>query len=292
MYNQQENIPFDYQIEITRIIAIISTVAFHMLVETGGFLTEGQTFIALQLASIWIAVLMFDSGFVHGIKDEFEVQGSLNKSTYFTYLKKRFIRLFIGFYLAYFAIFITKFISKYPMTITPFTLFFDLTNTWGLFFGRTGEIWGEGWFLGALFWLSVLYPFIRRLYSIKKTFVYIIITFSFCFIVFFFFTNNQVAYFHPIAWIPEFFGGFLLGRYTSLKGTRPKPVTTRFQMIVIKIGARTYPIYLAHMIPIVLLSYRPPIWGYVIVTISIVLLSEAFYRLLKLIECMRKRNND
>ncbi|MHA2288463.1 MAG: acyltransferase family protein [Promethearchaeota archaeon] len=279
----------DYQIEATRIVAIISTVAYHMLVETGVFLTEGQTFIALQLASIWMAVLMFDSGFVHGIKEEFESQGSLNKSTYFAYIKKRFLRLYIGFYLAYTAVFIAKFISNYPMTITPFTLFFDLTNTWGLFFGRTGEIWGAGWFLGALFCLSVLYPFIRRLLSIRITYVYIIITLSFCFIVFFFFTDNHVAYFHPIAWIPEFFGGVLLGRHTASKGTRPKPATTRFQRIIVKMGARTYPIYLAHMIPIVLLSYRPPIWEYILATIGVLILSETFYRLLKLLESLRNK---
>ena len=287
---QQDSNTKYYQIEATRIIAIISVVIYHMLVESGWFLTEGEALIAIKPVSIMMAILMFDSGFVHGIKEEFESQGSLNKSTYYSYIKKRFLRLYIGYYLAYTAVYITKFISKYPMTITPYTLFFDLTNTWGLFFGVTGEIWGPGWFLCALFWLSVLYPFVRRLMSIRMTYVYIIITFSFCFIVFFFFTAYHVTYFHPFAWIPEFFGGVLLGRHTALKGTRPKPATTGFQKIIIKMGSRTYPIYLAHIVPILLLSYRPPIWEYIIAIIGILILSEAFYRILKLIDNLRKRN--
>ena len=174
-FNRQDNSTNDYQIEATRIVAIVYPVIFHMLVETGAFLTEGDAFIALQIGAIMMAIFMFDSGFVHGIKEEFESQGSLNKSTYFSYIKKRFLRIYIGFYLAYTAIFITKFISNYPMTITPFTLFFDLTNTWGLFFGRAGEIWSEGWFLCAIFWVSFLYPFIRRLLSISAIYAYIII---------------------------------------------------------------------------------------------------------------------
>jgi len=290
MLIQQDRNAIDYQIEATRIIAIISTVIYHMILESGWFLTEGEALIAIKPVAIFMAILMFDSGFVHGIKEEFESQSSLNKSTYFSYIKKRFLRLYIGFYLAYTAVFITKFISRYPMTITPYTLFFDLTNTWGLFFGTSGEIWGIGWFLCAIFWLSVLYPFIRRLLSISLIYVYIIITLSLCFVVFFFFTAFHVAYFHPFAWIPEFFGGVLLGRHTALKGTRPKLATTRFQKIIIKMGARTYAIYLAHMIPIVILSYRPPIWEYIIAAIGVLILSEAFYRLLKLFDNLRKGN--
>ena len=287
---QHDSNTIDYQIEATKIIAIISIIVYHTLLEAGWFLTQAEALTAIKPFTITIAVLMFDSGFVHGLKEEFESQGSLNKSTYFSYIKKRFLRLYIGYYLAYTAVFITKFISSQPMTITPYTLFFDLTNTWGIFLGRTGEIWEVGWFLCALFWLSVLYPFVRRLMSIRMTYVYIIITISFCFIVFFFFAAFHVAYFHPFAWIPEFFGGVLLGRYTALRGTRPKLATTRFQKIIIKMGARTYPVYLAHMVPILLLSYRPPIWEYIIAVIGILILSEAFYRLLKLIDSLRKRN--
>lgn len=250
---------------------------------------EDSLFVIKPFAFV-IVILMFDSGFVHGMKEEFESKGSLNKATYFSYIKKRFLRLYIGYLLAYTAVFITKFISNYPMTITPYTLFFDLTNTWGLFFGISGEIWGVGWYLGATFWMSVLYPFVRRLLSIRKTYVYIFITLSLFFVLFFFFTAYHVAYFHPLAWIPEFFGGVLLGRYTALKGTRPKPATTRFQKIIVKMGARTYPIYLAHMAPIFLLSFRPPIWEFIIATIGILILSEAFYRLLKQVDKLRKRN--
>ena len=287
---KQHSNRIDYQIEATRIIAITSIIIYHILFEAGWFLTQGEALTVVKPFTIAIAILMFDSGFVHGLKEEFESQGSLNKSTYFSYIKRRFLRLYIGYYLAYTAVFITKFITNQPMTITPFTLFFDLTNTWGIFFGRASEIWEVGWFLCALFWLSVLYPFVRRLMSIRLTYTYIIITLSFCFIVFFFFTAYHVAYFHPIAWIPEFFGGVLLGRYTALKGTRPKPATTRFQKIIVKMGARTYSVYLAHMVPILLLSFRPPIWEYIIAVIGILILSEAFYRLLKLIDNLRKRN--
>jgi uncharacterized membrane protein len=43
------------------------------------------------------------------------------------------------------------------------------------------------------------------------------------------------------------------------------------------------------MAPIFLLSFRPPIWEFIIATIGILILSEAFYRLLKQVDNLRKR---
>ena len=288
---ESDNKSFDYRIEAIRIVIMLAVVAAHMYLYTiwlgkrniVTFLLNNMNLSGLYIflsIAFCMGILIFFSGFVYGIRNYFE--DSLTKEAYVEHIKKRFLRLYPSYYLALFTVFIAKVIVCYPMKLTPISIILDLTNIWSLFFiSPGGDIWAEGWFIAAVFWLAVIYPFIRRLMENNKKYIYILILFGFSFKIFLIIIGlSGYAYTHPFAWLGEFCWGILYGKNISEKGKSLRLAETKTKKAIIKMGARVLPMYLAHSAVIVFISFRPPFWEYIVAFIFILLLSEIFYRLL------------
>jgi len=289
----------DSNIEVIRIICIVIVVFSHSLLYSGLFTVLGSIYLFIPVG-ICMAIFLFCSGYVHGLKDEFETAESLTKTTYFTHVKNRFLRIYIGYYIALGSIFIAKLIVGYPMNnLTPFALFLDLTNLSGLLTGSMGVIWQEGWFLCALFWLSVLYPLLRRLFSINNNYIFLIVAIIVPVRILIALTPYSViSYCHPLAWLPEFCLGIQIGRLVLGRGG-VKPETTKKQKIINMLGARVYSVYLAHSTALVFLTVHifyistpPTFWEYFLAIAGVIILAEAFYRLLNQIDKKKTINNN
>ncbi len=301
--NSQKDSVINWRTEKNRVIIIIIVVLSHMFLYSGlvgkGNMVEyvmnwdnfGHVAIFFAPVGISMGLLIYISGHMYGRKKEFEEPESLNKVSYFAHVKKRFIRLYTGYYIALFLVFIAKLISNFPMNITPLSLIFELTNLWGMILGTGGSIWPEGWFISTIFWLSVLYPFIRRLMVIDKRYVYFIIAITwlirYSLFAFVLITQNirfgSYLYCHPLSWIGEYCLGLVMGKSDLDNGTGSTPAKTKNQKIFVKMGARVFPLYLVHSAVIVFISFRAPFWEYIIASFCIVLLAEGVYRLLKII---------
>ena len=151
----------DWRIELARIIAIGIIIIFHILLFTEW--VGRAEFHKTWPFVIALGCFFYCSGNVQGLKDEFNKPGSLTIKKYFKYVKNRFLRLYIGYYLGLGGFLIAKLIAGKPIIITPWTLFLDLTSLWPLLTGNAGGIWPEGWFVGALLLVSLIYPFLRRM---------------------------------------------------------------------------------------------------------------------------------
>jgi len=277
----------DWRIELARIPSIIVVVIVHMQLDSEWI--NGTTMPQNFLLYIAMGVFMFASGFVQGLKNEFNSPGTITKNSYLKYIKKRALRLYIGYYLALGAVFLSRIIAYYviskpfPYVPTPWTIFLDLTGTWGLFsIGGCGGIWPPGWFICAIFLISLLYPFLRRLNSNNKKYLLLIIGITITIRIIVALTLYNPAYFFPYSWISEFTIGMMIGDWSRRTGG-PPIITKNYQKTIIKLGARVWPMYLCHIVPIVWISYLAGIWEFVIIFTIILPLTEVYRRLLNFI---------
>ncbi len=291
---RMQEAPMDWRPEVMRIPSIFVVVVGHMLFETGYLVNDARNPL-VWLGGLAIGVFIACSGYVHGLKDEFNKPGSLNRTIYWKFFKTRFLRLYIGYYLALLVIFIAKLLSGYPvvfstgpltnvtwpMTITPISLVLDLTCMWPLFTGLYGGIWPAGWFVSVMMILSLAYPFLRRLYSLNKNYLYLIaiVTLIARFYVIIC-VNANYAYFFPFAWTAEFSAGIMLGNRVGMKGG-PNPPSASYQYMIIKMAARVWPLYLFHMAVIVFMTTYAPSLEFLIATLAVLILAEIFYRILE-----------
>ncbi|MHA1232320.1 MAG: acyltransferase family protein [Candidatus Helarchaeota archaeon] len=276
----------DWRIEFARIPAIIVVVVVHMQLDTGWI--ESNTMPQNFLLYVAMAVFMFASGFVQGLKDEFNKEGSISKK-YSKYVKKRFIRLYSGYYLALGSVFLSRLFAYYiisrpfPCEFNAWTIFLDLTGTWGVFTQTgCGGIWPPGWFIGAIFIISLLYPFLRRLSSINKMYIYIIMIITVIARIIVAFTLYNPAYFFPLVWLTEFCLGMLIGDWSRRTGGPPE-VNKSYQRGIIKLGRRVWPLYLCHIVPIVWMSMYADLWEFIVVFIICLSLTELYHRILNFI---------
>jgi len=277
----------DWRIELIRIPAILAVVIVHMQLESGWI--NGSTMPQNFILYIAMAMFMYASGFVQGLKNEFSNPGDINKKSYFKYIKKRFLKLYIGYYLAFGTVFLSRLFAYYiinkpfPLIYTPWSLFLDLTGTWGLFTTcGCGGIWPPGWFICAIFMISLIYPFLRRLSSINKIYIYVVMAIAIVMRIILAITLYNPAYFFPFSWITEFSIGMLFGKWSDSTGG-PPVVSKRYQKVIIKLGARVWPMYLSHIVPIVWISYLAGFWEFFIIFIIIFPLTELFHRILIII---------
>jgi peptidoglycan/LPS O-acetylase OafA/YrhL len=278
---------FDWRVEFARILAMIYIVIIHLI--------RNANYIEINILSplYWVlfvamATFFYISGHVQGLKDDFGEQISLNKSAYLKYVKSRFLRLYPGYYVALLSIFLARFLAflivNKPFMITGWGLFLDLTSLTSVLgvFGKEGAIWPIGWFIFALFFVNLLYPVIRRIISMKKMYIYLLIIGIIAFRLSFLFYLPYAAYYFPTSWLAEFTIGVMIGRWSASTGGPPKP-RKRYQKIIIKAGSRVWPMYLTHMMAIafVTLGASATLLELVIIFISIIIISEIYYRLLK-----------
>ncbi len=283
----------DWRPEAIKIFSVWIIIAAHMLLDTGYIINEVTTPF-FWLAGVAIVAFFACSGYTQGLKDEFNKPGSLNRTTYWKYFKTRFLRLYIGYYLALLVIFGAKLLAKYPVTfhpddfnqpypvtITPLSLVLDLTCMWPVFTGKSGGIWPEGWFVSVMIMFSLVYPFFRRLNSIKKNYFYLIVIVA---LIAKFYVlicvSPEYAYYFPFAWTAEFSLGIIIGNKTLAKGG-PKPPTAPYQFTVISVGARVWPLYLFHMIAVVFMTTYALFPEFLLTVLVILLLAEIFYRILE-----------
>ncbi|TFF89163.1 MAG: hypothetical protein EU549_01595 [Promethearchaeota archaeon] len=276
----------DWRIEFIRISAIITVVFIHMLLNSswiGSF-----TFPFNLMLFIAMALFFYASGFVHGLKNEFNSPETFNKSLYFKFVKKRYLRLYIGYYIALGTVLLSRIIAYYiiskpfPCEFTPINIFLDLASAWGFTINGCGGLWPPGWFILAIFMISLLYPFLRRLYSINRKYIYVIMIMTVAIRIYIAFTLLNPAYFFPFVWITEFCIGMMIGISSKSSGGPPKP-TKKYHKVIIKIAKRAWPMYICHIVAIVFISYLASIWEFIIIFIVILVLTELYYRLLEFI---------
>jgi hypothetical protein len=288
----------DWRPQAIRIFSIFIVVAGHMLFTTQ-YLVNDPRHPLVWLGGIAIGFFMACSGFVHGLKDEFNKPGVLNLKSYVKFFKNRFLRLYIGYYIALIVILIVKIFAGFapyfsltaplpllhpvPMPITPASLTLDLTCMWPLVTLANGGIWPEGWFICCILILSLTYPFFRRLYSINKKYLYGIIIGAFIMrIITIFWINATYAFYFPYAWTSEFALGIVLGDRVRLGGG-PKPPDTRYKRFFIEAGKRVWPLYLYHMVVVVFMPVHASVGLFVLTSIGVLIVMEIFYRVLNFI---------
>ncbi|MBD3230487.1 MAG: acyltransferase family protein [Candidatus Lokiarchaeota archaeon] len=270
----------DWRIELTRILSIFAIIIIHMLIYSG-WIPIGS----LLAWPIVVAVggFMYSAGFVSGLKNDFNKPDSLTFSSYFTYIKKRFLRLYIGYYIMLIFVFIARVLSNTLPPIRPFNLFLDLTSLWCLFGpSYNGSIFAEGWFLGCIFIISAFYPFLRRIKSKNLKYMYIIIIFAAILRIGLLFINPLLAYFPPYAWITEYSIGMLFGSRSARNQSVPE-IPKNFKLFFAKLGKRTWALYLVHVIPILFISTLAPWWEFFLIFAVIFILLEIFYPFLNTI---------
>jgi len=288
----------DWRPEAIRVPSIFVIVAGHMLFFTGYLLNDARNPL-VWCGGLAIGAFMACSGYVHGLKDEFNRSGTLNRSNYIKYFKSRFLRLYIGYYLAVIVVFIAKLMAGFsvefsttgelvygvsnPIYITPASLLLDITCMWPLFTANLGGIWPEGWFVCAILILSLAYPIFRRIYSINKNYLYaIMVIIIIVRLVVIVFINANYAYYFPFAWTAEFCLGMIIGNKVCRSGG-PTPPSTPYQRLIISAAARVWPIYLFHMAAIVFMPEFAPIKDFFLTILVVVILTEIFYRILGII---------
>ena len=284
--SQKKPVRLDWRVEMARIPSIIAVVIVHILLHSEWI---GNTTMPYNLfLYVAMAVFMFSSGYVRGLKKEFNTPGTPNISTYGKFVENRFIRLYIGYFLALGSVFLARvlayYIIKKPIDVTPISIILDLTDTWNLFQPvGCGGIWPPGWFICAIFLVSLIYPFLRKLKSINKIYIYIIIGITLFFrILVALSPNPNPAYFFPFSWITEFSIGMMIGEWVNTTGGPPEN-TRKYQKVIIKLGSRVWAMYLCHIVPIIFISYHAQFWECVIIFIVMFPLTELYYRLLKFI---------
>lgn len=288
----------DWRPEALRVPAIFIIVVGHMLMFTG-WLTNDARHPLVWLGGAAIIIFMACAGYVHGLKDEFNTHGSLTVRNYLKFFKGRFLRLYIGYYLALIVVLIAKLNAGYsihfstteplifghsnPILITPTSLVLELSCTWPIFTLNIGGIWPEGWFICAMMFLSLMYPLLRRIYSINKYYLYfiIVITLIARFITIIFINANYAFYF-PFAWMAEFSLGIIIGANICKKGG-VSPPNKSYQRSIISAASRVWPFYLFHMAPVVFMPKLAPIEWFVLMIIPIIGLAEIFHRILTII---------
>lgn len=275
-----------WKVELARILAIFTIIIGHMILYSGW----------LPMGHLWgwpipvaLGVFVYCAGYVQGLQNELDMDVSLNFDKYKKFIIKRFVRLYIGYYIALFSVFIARVISGTLPPLDPFNLFLDLTSLWTVFKpGGIGSIWSEGWFIGAVFILSMIYPFLRRIKSKSTIFIYFIIGIISTIRVSFMFLlgpyyGSIYAYFTPLGWIAEYSIGMLIGIYYSKHKTFQRN-RKKYQRIIVMIGNRTWAMYLVHSISLVFISLYAPIWEFVILLLIIMVLAEIFFRVLRMVQ--------
>ncbi|MBD3230486.1 MAG: hypothetical protein GF329_20065 [Candidatus Lokiarchaeota archaeon] len=304
---KNKNLKMDWTIELARIPATLTIIFGHMFLYSQWLPSGHWLGFPIPIA---IGIFMYCSGYVNGLKNKFSAPGTLTLSKYGNYVKNRFIRLYIGYYLALTSVFIARLVSgslvnpDILVNITPWTLFMDLTSTWSVFDPGAviassmgaGSIWSEGWFIGANFLVSLLYPILNRLMSKNRIYIYLIfISFAslrVSIILYAILSGNLMftiyAYFTWFAWIDVYTLGLILGdKYRITKGI--PIVKTKFQRLIVRIGIRTWPMYLTHIIPIVFISKFAAPYEFIIIFLIILPLTELYYRILKKIYTFIKK---
>ncbi|NVM53113.1 MAG: acyltransferase family protein, partial [Candidatus Helarchaeota archaeon] len=237
--SRQKEIPPDWRPDVLRLFSIVIIVLGHMLFYTGYLLNDPRNPV-VWLGGVAIGLFFACSGYVHSLKDEFNKPGSLNLSTYGKFLKKRFLRLYIGYYLALFVVLIAKLLSgitiefsttaplqfgfQHHIIITPTSLILDLTCMWPLFTTKLGGIWPEGWFICSMLILSLCYPLLRRLHSIKKIYLYLVMIIAlivrFTLLTLGIYTGILIlatyAFYFPFAWTAEYSLGIIAGNRVGM----------------------------------------------------------------------------
>jgi peptidoglycan/LPS O-acetylase OafA/YrhL len=280
----------DWRLELARIPPIITVVIVHMLLDSKWIGTDTMPHNFFLFVAM--AVFFYVSGFVQGLKKEFTRRGDINKLSYFNYIKKRFIRLYSGYYIALGSVFVSRLIAYYTLninypnnpidTFSAWSLFLDLSSLWPLLTtSGCGGIWPPGWFICSMFVLSLLYPFLRRIYSKSRKYIYLIISIT---------TTLRIlvalspyanpAYFFPLSWLSEFSLGIIIGEWSSSTGDRP-PLNKKYQTVIVKLANRVWPMYICHLIPIVWISMYAKFWECLLIFIIIFPLTEVYYRILK-----------
>ena len=281
-----------------RLLAITVVIIFHIEFYTQS-LGNNYSNPLIWLGGLAIGAFMVCSGYMHGLKDEFSKPGSLSGKTYEIYLKKRLICLYVGYFLALTIVFLAKLLAGYTISfslsgdlvfghtntlhLTPTSLVLDITSLWSLVTGNSGGIWPEGWFVSAIIMLSLIYPLLRRLYSLNKFYIYSIIGVTIVIRVIIGYTiNPNYAYYFPFAWTAEFSLGILLGNYIR----ESHPLSSQpalYKKIISSLAARVWPLYLIHMAIIVFMqTYYSPL-DIILLTLLIFAATEGFYRLLQLL---------
>lgn len=284
--NIRENF-IDWRIELARIPPMIIVVIVHMLLDSGyikpNILSPFDWALFFSMATFF-----YISGHVQGLKNEYEASGSITKKGYLQHVKSRFLRLYPGYYIALISVYfarITAFLLVGKVFImTPWGLLLDLTSLISILgvFGTEGAIWPIGWFIFALFCIHLLYPFIRRIITAKKIYFYVLIVSAIALRISFLFYLPIAAYFFPLSWLVEFMVGIMIGRWSASTGGPTKP-RKKYQKIIIKASSRIWPMYLAHMIPIVFITpgASASLLELVIIFIAVIIMSEIYYWLLK-----------
>lgn len=286
--NQKNNKIFlkKWKVELARILAIYTIIIGHMILYSDW----------IPMGHLWgwpipvaLGVFVYCAGYVQGLQNELDMDTSLNFDKYKKFVAKRFIRLYIGYYIALFSVFIARIISGTLPPLDPFNLFLDLTSLWTVFKpGGIGSIWSEGWFIGAIFILSMIYPFLRRIKSKNRLFIYFIIVLitvirlSLIFVLGPYY-GSIYAYFTPYGWIAEYSIGMLIGIYYAKHKTFQRN-RRKYQRVIVMIGNRTWAMYLVHSISLVFISLYAPIWEFLILLIIIMVLTEVYFRVLRTAE--------
>ncbi len=294
----QKDRVMDWRPQGIRLFSIFIVVAGHMLFTTQ-YLVNDARHPLVWLGGIAIGFFMACSGYVHGLKDEFNKPGSVNLRSYMKFFKNRFLRLYIGYYIALIVILIAKIFAGFapffsitaplpyghhiPMAITPASLALDLTCMWPLLTLTNGGIWPEGWFICCILILSLTYPFFRRLYSINKYYLYAIIVGTLVVrMIVIIWINANYAFYFPYAWTSEFALGIIIGDRIRLGGG-PKPPDKRYKRFLIKAAERVWPLYLYHMLVVVFMPKYASVGIFILTTVGVLIVMEIFYRLLNFI---------
>jgi len=292
-----ENI-MDWRPEVIRIVSIFYIVLGHMLFYTG-WLINDPTNPLVWIGGVGVAFFVVSSAYVHSLKDEFNKPGSLNFTSYWRFLKNRFLRLYIGYYLALVVTLIAKLWIGYtvvfspmgltiggssrsvPIQISPESLVLDLTCMWPLITGLEGGIFPEAWFICAIMILSLSYPFLRRLHSINPNYLYLIIIITTVFrLIVVIFSNSAFAYHFPFAWTAEFSCGIILGNRVCMGGG-PAPPNSLSKRIIIRMATRVWPIYLFHMAVVVFMFDHAPVRDFIASLVVIIMIVEFFGQILR-----------
>lgn len=296
---QKKEVPLDWRPQAIRIFSIFFVVVGHML-----FFTQYLENDAVKEPLVWfgglaIAFFMVCSGYVHGLKDEFNKPGALTGSSYVKFFKSRFFRLYLGYYLAIIIVIVAKLMAGFSMTfsataglqfgvtrdmiLTPTSLILDLTCMWPLVTMNLGGLWPEGWFISAMIILSLSYPLLRKIHSMNKYYLYLIMIFTTVVrILVIIFINANYAYYFPFAWTAEFSLGIILGDRVR-RGGGPKPPSASYQKVIISLGTRVWPLYLVHMAAVVFMFDYAPVKDFLFTILVFLILTEIFYRILSLI---------
>jgi len=292
-----ENI-MDWRPEIIRIVSILYIVLGHMFFYTQYIINDPLNPL-VWIGGIGVATFVVSSAYVHSLKDEFNKPGSLNLSSYWRFIKKRFLRLYVGYYLALGVLLVAKLWIGYtiiysptgltiggsnksvPIQISPESLILDLTCMWPLITGLEGGIFPEAWFICAIMILSLSYPFLRRLHSINPNYLYLIIIITTVFrLIVVFSSNSAYAYHFPFAWTAEFSCGIILGNRVCMGGG-PAPPDSLAKRTIIRMATRTWPIYLFHMSVVVFMIYHAPAKDFFASLLLIIMVVEFFGQILR-----------